>query len=179
MEKVNIKTSTVMFIPSSRGRILTSMLREKEDEMVRITRFRVKFQEAGGVKLARMFSTDLASGEHCGRLECQPCGDRTEGRKNCKTQSILYESACQQCNQEDPAIRKEKTTPREGIYLGETSRSLFERTKEHFSEKDDFNPGSHMVKHWMARHSEDMECPAFRFSILGSFPDFQYKWLKL
>ena len=55
----DMKTSTVMFIPSSRGGILTSMLREKEDEMVRITRFRVKFQEAGGVKLARMFSTSI------------------------------------------------------------------------------------------------------------------------
>ena len=49
--------------------------------------------------------------------------------------------------------------------------SLYERTKEHFGDKDEFNPSSHMVKHWMALHSEDIECPSFRFSILGLFPD--------
>ena len=94
-----IKTSTVMFIPSIKGGTLRSKLREKEDEMVRITRFRVKIQEAGGVKLAKMFSTELATGEHCGRLKCQPC---------------------KLCNQEDPTIRKKEQRPREGIYVGET-----------------------------------------------------------
>ena len=85
----NIKTSTVMFIPSTRGGLLTSKL--KEDGLVRMTRFRVKIQEAGGTKLAAMFSIDLAKGESCGRDDCQPFGS---GRRlNCKTQSILYESA--------------------------------------------------------------------------------------
>jgi hypothetical protein len=166
-----IKTSTVMFIPSNKGGLLKSKLREKEDEMVRITRFRVKFQEAGGVKLARMFSTELATGTHCGRLECQPCADKPEGRLTCKKQSILYESACKLCNQEDPTIRKKDQRPREGIYVGETSRSLYERTKEHFGDKEAFKPGSHMVKHWMTSHAEDPECPAFRFFILGTFSD--------
>ena len=84
------QTTTVMCIPSTKGRVLTSMLKEKEEEMVRITKFRVKYQEAGGVKHARMFSTNLAAGEACGRMECQSCESKTEGRLNCKLQSILY-----------------------------------------------------------------------------------------
>ena len=57
-----VKTSTVMFVPSSKAGTLISMLKEREDTMVRMTKFRVKFQEAGGVKLKNMFSTDLAAG---------------------------------------------------------------------------------------------------------------------
>ena len=32
---------------------------------------------------------------------------------------------------------------RQGSYVGETSRSLFERTREHFGDADGFKPGSH------------------------------------
>ena len=78
---VKIETSTVMFIPSTRGGLLTSMMRERETEMSRITRFKVKMQESGGIQLARLFSTDL--GQPCGRQDCQPCKG-SEGRKNCK-----------------------------------------------------------------------------------------------
>ena len=38
---VKIETTTVMFIPSTRGGLLTSMMRERETEMSRITRSRV------------------------------------------------------------------------------------------------------------------------------------------
>ena len=56
----NIKTSTVIFIPSTRGGLLASMLKEKEDGLVRMTRFRVKIQEAGGTKLAAMSCPRIA-----------------------------------------------------------------------------------------------------------------------
>ena len=28
-----------------------------------------------------------------------------------------------------------------------------------------------MVKHWMTKHGDDSYCPAFRFSLLGSYTD--------
>ena len=37
----NMEASTVMFIPSTKGGILTKMMRDNELEMARITRFRV------------------------------------------------------------------------------------------------------------------------------------------
>ena len=52
-----------MFAPSSKGELLTSMMKESEDGLVKMTKFRMKIQEAGGTKLANMFSTDLAAGE--------------------------------------------------------------------------------------------------------------------
>ena len=70
--------------------MLTSLMRERELEMAKITRFRVKMQEAEGIqrKLARLFSTDLARGEPCGREDCHPC-KASSGRPNCKQASIL------------------------------------------------------------------------------------------
>ena len=48
-----IQTSTVMFIPSTRGGLLTKLRREKEQELANITGFKVKMQEAGGTQLGR------------------------------------------------------------------------------------------------------------------------------
>ena len=70
-DDAKIDTTTVMFIPSTRGGLLTSMMRERETEMSSITRFKVKMHESGGIKLAGLFSTDLAKGQSCGRLDCQ------------------------------------------------------------------------------------------------------------
>ena len=116
-----------------------------------------------------MFSTDLAAGEACGREDCQPCGSRAENRPNCRSQSILYESSCVECNPADTTIRKEDS--RRGIYLGESSRSLYERAKEHFKDAEDFDQGSHMVKHWMNDHPEKDNCPEFSFRIKAKFKD--------
>ena len=52
---------------------LIKALKEAEIEISKITRFRVRYQEAGGIQLARLFSTDLGKGQPCGREECQPC----------------------------------------------------------------------------------------------------------
>ena len=49
----NMENSTVMFILSTKRGILTKMMRDNELEMARITRFGVKYQEAGGIQLAR------------------------------------------------------------------------------------------------------------------------------
>ena len=115
--KERVETTTVIFVPATRGGKLTEMLNEKEDELARITMFRVRYQEAGGTKLGLLFSTDLGAGEACGRLDCQPCESRTEKISNCRAQSILYESKCVICNPNDTSSRQEQK--RKGIYPGE------------------------------------------------------------
>ena len=166
----NIKTSTVMFIPSTKNGTLIKTLKEAEIEMSRITRFRVRYQEAGGIQLARLFSTDLGKGQPCGREECQPCGRQDDEKiPNCKQSSIVYESSCQICNKDN--IRTGQETGRQGIYLGETSRSLFERNREHLKDAADFDEGSHMIKHWLTSHEEEENCPDFKFRIVGNYKD--------
>ena len=43
-----IATTTVMFVPTTRRGLLTTMLKEQEDKLANMTGFRVKYQEAGG-----------------------------------------------------------------------------------------------------------------------------------
>jgi hypothetical protein len=141
--------------------------------MSKMTRFKVRYQEAGGIQLARLFSTDLGKGRPCGREECQPCGRHgsDEVIPNCKQASIVYESSCLICNQEDGKNKKDGNEGRNGIYLGETSRTLHERTKEQFKDATDFSEGSHMVKHWLTTHEYEETCPDFKFRIVGNFKD--------
>jgi hypothetical protein len=94
---------------------LTKMMRDNEKELAKITRFRVKFQEAGGIQLAMMFSTDLAKGEACQREDCPPCTSKEENKTGCKQQSVLYESRCALCNKEESNHHEEKEIRREGV----------------------------------------------------------------
>ena len=107
--------------------------------MAEMTGFRVKYQEAGGSTLANAFNKNLGSGQHCGRTTCPTCV-KPEGREDCKARNIVYESKCLVCNPasshgEDDDVRAEPSgrvyTPREGIYIGESSRSLHEHAVEH------------------------------------------------
>ena len=119
-----------------------------------------------------LFSTELTAGEHCGR-ECPPCNSG-EGRPNCKKRSVLYESRCIICNPDTkPSNQQEHDHPtsRDGIYYGETSRSLHERIREHVADAKDFKEGSHMVKHWMLHHPSEVEQPPFQFTIISSYRD--------
>ena len=57
------------------------------------------------------------------------------------------------------------------MYYGESSRSLYERSREHLADAEGFQEGSHIVKHWMQHHAEDDQMPPFTFTILKSFKD--------
>ena len=66
---------------------------------------------------------------------------------------------------------KKRFDPEErGVYVGETSRSLYERTKEHLADAEKNAPDSHMVKHWEESHRGE-EMPKFRFKIMKSYQD--------
>jgi hypothetical protein len=41
---------------------------------------------------------------------------------------------------------------RDGTYLGETSRDLYKRIREHAQGARDFKEGNHIIKHWINHH---------------------------
>ena len=164
-----------MFIPNTRRGTLLKMMRENEDSLAEMTGFRVSYSEAAGTKLGRLFSLDLAKNQPCGRSQekCSSCNtDKIE--TNCKARCITYKSRCTLCNPEkkpDPSSPQEgeqlqdrpqqdvvdevvadPSLGRVGIYIGESSRSIAERTTEHFNDAESFSKGSHIVKHWMKTH---------------------------
>jgi hypothetical protein len=66
-----------------------------------------------------------------------------------------------------------------GIYVGETSRSLYERAKEHEADRNKTSKESHQVKHWLIGHQDLLAPPKFRFSIIQSFQNpFRDSWQK-
>ena len=118
--------------------------------MAEMTGFRIKYQEAGGNVLVNSFDKDLGKGPHCRRVPCPPC-DSSDKRENCRSKNIVYESKCRVCNPvssqgEDSGHPSNKnSSPREGIYIGETSRSLHERAVEHVRDVENFSAKSHML----------------------------------
>ena len=53
--------------------------------------------------------------------------------------------------------------------MGESSRSLYERSREHVNDAEKFQEGSHIVKHWMEYHKDEDSRPDFKFKVLESF----------
>ena len=170
MEDQDVKVESVIFVPSTRGGMLTRKLRDREVELAKLTGFSIKFQEAGGTQMIRMFNTNLGGGLHCGRKPCPPCDSSEEGRRgDCRAQNLVYESVCTLCN---PSIRQEDMKAgREGVYIGETSRTMHERSKEHQKDASDFSPKSHQVKHWMNSHPEENSQPPFRIRTVKRYRD--------
>ena len=145
-----------------------------------ITGFRVKYQEAGGDILTNFFDKNLASEKHCGRPECPPCMVH-DGKVNCKARNIVYESKCLVCNprssrqegggQDVQPSGIDNYSPREGIYVGELSRTLYEHALEHVRDGKAFSAKSHITKHWMNSHPSLPSPPEMEFSITSRFRD--------
>ena len=65
----------------------------------------------------------------CLREDCYTCSQGVEKLEDCKKRNILYDSSCLECNpEEDNSNRKGgKLSDCEGVYVGESGRSLYER----------------------------------------------------
>ena len=68
---------------------------------------------------------------------------------NCKVRNVLYESACVVCNGDKFEKKSKWESFKEmiGVYVGETSRSIFERAGEHWQDVKAGKVESNMLKH--------------------------------
>ena len=58
-----------------------------------------------------------------------------------------------------------------GLYIGESSRSMYERSKEHLRDRNKREEDSHQVKHWLIDHKDMASPPKFKFKLVGSYQD--------
>ena len=136
--KKEIKTRSLLFVIGSRKGELASNLRKVTERMKQIVGYNTKVVERGGRKLNHLLSnTNPWKGLPCGREECQPCGQPSEKKDDCRKRSIIYENTCKKCNPGDMQDKKkdnsmEDTRPEPSIYVGESSRSLHERAGDHW-----------------------------------------------
>ena len=96
---------------------------------------------------------------------------RCERRIDCKKRNILYENKCEICNPDQKDGKKVGLRGGRGIYVGETSRSLYERAKEHQADKEARSEDSHQVKHWVLDHPDLLAPLRFKIEIVRSFQD--------
>ena len=142
--------STVLFVEQTQDGELAARLREMFNRLEPILGFTVKTVEKTGSKLGSKFPLyNLWDGTACGRQECIPCGQGAEFIQSCTKTSVVYENVCQKCNPGAGGERelKEIVTTIPTAYIGETSRSICERTKEHWSSYRSRDKDSHLLKH--------------------------------
>ena len=168
----NMKTTSVLFVEQSRGGSLAQTLRKKMEALALMLGYRFKIVENAGTSLSSILSNkNLWPGAACGRKKCFPCQQESEKREQCSQENVLYESMCTLCNgkersKDEMSLKDERENP--SIYVGESSRSLMERTAEHHSDYAKNKEESHMTKHW-ANHHPGSSKPLFHQYIVKSF----------
>ena len=142
--------STVLFVEQTANGELAMRLREMFKRLEPTLGFTVKTVEKTGSKLRSKFPLyNLWDGIPCGRQECIPCGQGAEFVQPCTKTSVVYENVCLDCNPGaggEKELREIKTSI-PTAYVGETSRSIWERTKEHWSSYKSRSSDSHLLKH--------------------------------
>ena len=168
----NSEVRAVIFVPYTPGSKLAKELRQNEELMEKLTGVRIKIQERTGIQLEKLLTkSNHWAGEDCLRAECLMCETRLETGKgkgqNCSSRSMLYETWCETCQQRDTEKAEAEGNNAEDVplykYIGETSRSGFERGQDHLRDCRLMSTGSHVLKHYLDRHAEEpMEVMKFR-----------------
>ena len=167
----NIETRSVMFVEHTRDGELAKRLREQLGRMEKVMGFRIKVVERTGTKIKDMFSlTDVWGGSQCDREDCTTCTQGGEEVPDCTRRSVLYESICTKCNggAREAGPLKVPNSKVPSIYVGESSRSIYERAGEHWRAYQKKNTDSHIWKHHLLHHNGEGE-PEMVFKVVGTF----------
>ena len=165
-------TRSVLFVDNTAHGELARRLMEAEKDLGEATKYKVRIAESAGDALGMLMpSTNPWGPMDCGRQDCIPCGQDDEKKLDCRKRNILYENVCQVCNQKDGKERKDAQKDGKGVYIGESSRSLHERAKEHVADRVSMNEDSHMLKHWLCDHPDLLEIQIQSSKIISRLPN--------
>ena len=169
-ENKKSKIKSVMFVPHTPGSELAKKLRLNEEHLAKLSENRVKIVERTGTKIVDLLTrSNPWKGADCERENCLVCFTklRTEKKKtqDCHQRNIVYETRCLTCQEtEQDKINNMDITEHEKRelnkkiklfkYIGESSRSTFERGWEHLNDMAQLRTSSHMLKHALTEHRE-------------------------
>ena len=167
-EKKQVKT--VIFVPHTTNSGLANELREKEARLEEITGEKIKIVEKGGRKLENILtSKNPWKGLDCKRPNCFLCMTKVltgkDLRKDCTKRNILYEIRCLSCEEEMKEKILDEYTGEDAketenriknmkspVYIGESSRSAYERGYEHLDKLTSLSNKSHLLRHIVQDH---------------------------
>ena len=155
IKKKEPQTISVLFVDQTVGGELARRLQQVEDRLAGVTGYRVRIAETSGSQLCRLLPSTNPWGQgDCSRPDCYTCSQEGENKVNCKERNIIYESACILCNGDrfEKKSKWESFKEMTAVYVGETSRSIFERAGEHWQDVKSGKIESHMWKHWQTDH---------------------------
>ena len=161
--------SSILQVASSKGGRLIKKLVEAESSLAELSGYNVKIVEKSGTQLSRLFKR-VFTNKNCHWGECPACmysDDKVPSK--CRINNIVYEAVCIEC--EDMAKEGIINEKKIGRYIGESSRTLAERSKEHIEGATNIDSDNFIVKHWVSCHSELESIPRIRFKMLKSFQD--------
>ena len=131
MKGDTIEVTTVLFVPPTPNGKLTRMMEEVEQNIRLETGWGSKIVEKPGIPLALQFlrKTPMINGCPLGDL-CILCENK--GTK-CTVRSVVYKASYLACETEKLECSDEITADRlsQGVYIGETSRPIRSRIREH------------------------------------------------
>ena len=130
-----------IIIPATPNGELASMLQKVVDEECD-KKLRFKVIEKGGAKIKRklQISNPLET-PGCTDEKCLACKqERGKGGK-CRKSNVNYKVSCKICPQDGKSV-----------YIGETSRNLYTRGKEHLAKFEGKKADSFMLKHQSDHH---------------------------
>ena len=163
---------TVLFVEQTPRGELAAKMRELVSRLEPLLGFKIKIAERCGKTLQSQFPlNNLWGGTKCGREDCTTCEqDGAEELPDCTRRSVLYENACLNCL---PSAGS-KGGPKEGegdpdtpaIYVGETSRSIMERSREHWASYRGGKEESHILKHQHVAHGGEND-PRFIMRVVS------------
>ena len=167
--KIAPAIKAVMFVPFTPGSRLAKNLREAEEKLGSLTGYRLKMVEKAGDKLENLLTkSNPWQGMDCGRQMCLLCETKLKTEKNlaqdCHTRNLVYETWCMTCMRKDEEeaekqgngdagkIRELKSKIRKHLYIGETSRRMYEHGLEHQGDVSQLKTSSHMLRHMLEMH---------------------------
>ena len=177
------KTITaVMFVPYSNNGTLAKLLKKNEEKLVELTGTRLKIVERTGTKIVDIQTTaNPWQGQDCGRKNCLLCHTKLRTDKltsqDCSKRNVVYETTCSTCelreiqeiensDLDDKMKLDKKRNLRQYKYIGESSRSPYERGWEHLNDLATLNPRCHMLRHILTHHpDQDMLSIEFNMKV--------------
>ena len=149
-----MEQKTVLFVENTKDGELTKRLKELMKRIGPSIGFGVKVVERTGATLRSKFPlTNLWDGAKCGRGDCVTCEQGAKVLPACSRTSVVYENVCSTCNPEAGAKELGSINDKvPSLYVGESSRTLYERTGEHWKDVRSNSDKSHMIRHQQLVH---------------------------
>ena len=164
------ETVTVMFVSQTFGGELAKRLQKEENKIAKMTNERVKVVERGGTTIKQILtkSNPWAAG-FCSRAGCLMC-ENGDGKQNCMEKNIVYQISCLECAAAastggDGVNNIDQGRCRLALYIGQTSRTGYERGREHLEGLKKKNENNPLYKHVADKHNDDTNVK-FRMTVV-------------